>query len=235
MPRLLYSGVKLLKYRIEWTYQTKRKLQTVVSTEFLSLNETIMFAEDFLQTGRVKQLYFSSEDGQSWTLKELKRLKDIVKDEPHDVVAFFDGGYQKDSKLAGFGAVIYFTQDGNRYRLRMNEKAAELTSNNEAEYAAFLYLVNVLEEYGICKQKILFKGDSQVVLNQLAGEWPCYEEEFTIWLDRIEKKLKMLHIIPEYEAISRKDNNEADKLATQAMNGIVIKSKITIEEVDENE
>lgn len=223
----------LLNYRIEWTYQTKKKSQTIVSTEFLSLNDTIVFAEDFMQTGRVKQLNISSEDGQTWTLKELKRLKEIVKDEPHDVIAYFDGGYQKERKLAGFGAVIYYTQGGNRYRLRMNEKVEELTSNNEAEYAAFMYLVNVLEEYKIHKQKILFKGDSQVVLNQLAGEWPCYEEEFTIWLDRIEDKLQKLHIIPEYEQISRKDNNEADKLATQAMNGIDIRSKMIMGEEDE--
>jgi ribonuclease HI len=228
--------VKDLKYRIEWTYQTKKKLQTMLLTEYLSLKETILYAEDFLQTGRVKQLNFTSEDGQSWTLKELKRLKDVVKDEPHDVVAFFDGGYQKDTKQAGFGAVIYYTQSSKRYRIRMNEKVAELTSNNEAEYAAFLYLVNVLEEYGITKQKIVFKGDSQVVLNQLSGEWPCYEEEFTIWLDRIENKLKKLLIRPEYEAISRKNNHEADKLATQALNGIEIRSKMTInEEVDDDE
>jgi ribonuclease HI len=228
--------VNPLKYRIEWTYQTKKKFQAPVSTEYLSLNETILLAEDFIQTGRVKQLYFSSEDGQTWTLKELKRLKDIVKDEPHDVIAYFDGGYQKNTKLAGFGAVVYYTQSGNRYRIRMNEKVMELSSNNEAEYAAFYYLVNILEEYGITKQKIVFKGDSQVVLNQLSGEWPCYEEEFTIWLDRIENKIKSLHILPEYEAVSRKENSEADKLATQAMSGIEIRSKLILdEEVEENE
>ncbi|WP_366945191.1 reverse transcriptase-like protein [uncultured Metabacillus sp.] len=228
--------MKPLKYKIDWTYQTKRKLQAILSTDYLPLDETIVFAEDFLQTGRVKQLTFISEDGQTWTLKELKRLKDIVKDEPHDIVAYFDGGYHKQSKLAGFGAVIYYTQNGSRYRIRLNERAEELTSNNEAEYAAFYYLVNALEENGMIRQKIVFKGDSQVVLKQLAGEWPCYEEEFTIWLDRIEDKLKKLHIMPEYEAVSRKENSEADRLATQAMSGTQINSKMIInEEVGENE
>lgn len=225
-----------MKYSIEWAYQTKKKLQTTILTDLLSLDETIMLAEDFMLTGRVKQLNFRSEDGQSWTLKELKRLKDIVKDEPHNVVAYFDGGYQKDIKLAGFGAVIYYTQGGNDYRIRMNEKVSGLASNNEAEYAAFFYLVNVLEEYGINKQKVVFKGDSQVVMNQLAGEWPCYEEEFINWLDRIEAKLKKLRITPEYEMIARKENNEADKLATQALNGIEIRSKLNLNgEVENNE
>ncbi|WP_373995103.1 reverse transcriptase-like protein [Metabacillus litoralis] len=228
--------MNLLNYRIEWTYQTKRKLETTITTEYHSLNESIIFAEDFLQTGRVKNLSFFSEDGQSWTLKELKKLKEIVKDEPHDVVAFFDGGFHKSTKLAGFGAVVYYTQNGNRYRIRMNEKAEEMESNNEAEYAAFHYLVDVLEENGITKQKVLFKGDSQVVLNQLSGEWPCYEEEFNIWLDRIEGKLKKLKITASYEPVSRKENTEADKLATQAMEGIEIRSKMIInEDVEEHE
>ncbi|WP_175639587.1 ribonuclease H family protein [Metabacillus schmidteae] len=219
-----------MNYRIEWTYQTKKKLQTELTSDFLSLNEIIMITEDILQTGRVKEISFTSEDGQSWTLKELKKLKDIVKDEPHDVVAYFDGGYHKNTKLAGFGAVIYFTQNGNRHRIRMNERADEIESNNEAEYAAFAYLVKVLEEYGITRQKVLFKGDSQVVLNQLSGEWPCYEPEFNVWLDRIEDKLKKLKITPQYEAVSRKENTEADKLATQALEGIEINSKMTMDE-----
>lgn len=219
-----------MKYRIEWIYQTKKKLQTGLVSDFLSLNEAIMISEDMLQTGRVKEITYTSEDGQTWNLKELKKLKDIVKDEPHNVVAYFDGGFHKNTKLAGFGAVIYFTQSGNRHRIRMNEKANEIVSNNEAEYAAFAYLVKVLEEYGISRQKVLFKGDSQVVLNQLSGEWPCYEPEFNVWLDRIEAKLNQLRITPEYEPVSRKENTEADKLATQALEGIEIKSKMTIDE-----
>ncbi|WP_226666774.1 reverse transcriptase-like protein [Metabacillus litoralis] len=225
-----------MKYRIEWTYITKKKLETNLVSEYLSLNEAIMLAEDFIQTGRVKNLQYISEDSQTWNLKELKKLRDIVKDEPHDVVAFFDGGFQKSTSLAGFGAVIYYTQSGKRYRIRMNEKVEGLSSNNEAEYAAFAFLVNVLEENGISKQKIHFLGDSQVVLNQLSGEWPCYEEEFNVWLDKIENNLKKLKIIPNYESISRKENTEADKLATQAMEGIDISSKLIIdEEVEENE
>ncbi len=226
----------MLKYSIEWSYQTKKKVQTALTSDYLSLNETILIAEDMLQTGRVKELSFTSEDGQSWNLKELKKLRDIVKDEPHNVVAYFDGGFHKNTKLAGFGAVVYYTQNGNRHRIRMNERANEIESNNEAEYAAFAYLVDILEEFGITRQEVLFKGDSQVVLNQLSGEWPCYEPEFNLWLDRIENKLKKLRITPKYEAISRKENTEADRLATQALEGIDINSKMTMnEDVEENE
>ncbi|MDQ0228832.1 reverse transcriptase-like protein [Metabacillus malikii] len=225
-----------MKYRMEWTYQTKKKKQTVLSTEYLPIEDVITFADDFIQTGRVKNLEILSEDDVTWTLKEIKKLNEIVKDEPHEIYAYFDGGYHKATKLAGFGAVIYYTQSNKKYRIRVNASVDGITSNNEAEYAACLFLVNLFEEYGISKQSVTIKGDSQVVLNQLAGEWPCYEEEFTVWLDRIEATLKSCQLKPVYEHITRKENHEADKLATQALNGIEIKSKLLVsEELNENE
>ena len=65
-------------------------------------------------------------------------------------------------------------------------------------------------------------GDSQVVINQLNGEWPALEKELASWADKIDAKLEQLHIQAEYQLVSRKDNSEADRLATQALNGIDI-------------
>ncbi|MFC0271681.1 reverse transcriptase-like protein [Metabacillus herbersteinensis] len=221
---------------IEWTYQTKRKHKTILSSQFLSLAEVILFAEDFEKTGRVNELNFSSEDGQLWTLKELKKLQTIIVHEPYDVVAYFDGGFQKETLISGLGVVIYYTLNNKRMRVRLNEKVQELTSNNEAEYAAFSFMISQFEELGISRQSVTFKGDSQVVLNQLSGEWPCYEEVFLSWLDKIEKKIKVLKITPKYQPISRKLNEEADKLASQAINDIRIRSQIQVdEEVDSDE
>ena len=45
------------------------------------------------------------------------------------------------------------------------------------------------------------------------------------WLDRIEEKIKSLGIVPKYTAISRNDNKEADKLASQALEGKEIFAK----------
>lgn len=65
-------------------------------------------------------------------------------------------------------------------------------------------------------------GDSQVVINQLNGEWPALEKELASWADKIDAKLEQFNIQPEYQLVSRKDNAEADRLATQALNGIDI-------------
>jgi ribonuclease HI len=52
----------------------------------------------------------------------------------------------------------------------------------------------------------------------------CLEEELSKWADRIERKLRQLGINPEYELISRKENREADKLASPALKEIEITS-----------
>lgn len=156
-----------------------------------------------------------------------------VKEEPSDVTAYFDGGFDKQTKECGLGAVIYYTLGDHKLRMRMNEKVAEIDSNNEAEYAAFSFLVSALEELGITRQTVTFKGDSQVVLNQLSGEWPCYEEKFSRWLDKIEKQLSKLKIRPNYVPVSRKQNSEADQLATQAIKNIKIRSNLELSKEDE--
>ncbi len=72
---------------------------------------------------------------------------------------------------------------------------------------------------------VTFRGDSQVVLNQLGGEWPVFEERENRWIDRIEAKLAELGLKPHYESIGRAENKEADMLATQALKGEIIFSR----------
>ena len=74
--------------------------------------------------------------GQSWNLKEMKKLVVEVEEDPHDVMVYFDGGFNLDTYQAGLGVVIYFRQGKKKYRLRANELIDEMETNNEAEYAA---------------------------------------------------------------------------------------------------
>ena len=158
----------------------------------------------------------------------MTKLLTTVEDEPQNVTVFFDGGFHKNEVLSGLGVAIYFEQNKKKWRIRKNALLEQLDSNNEAEYAAFYEALKQLEELGVHHQSCVFKGDSLVVLNQLSGEWPCYEQPLNRWIDRIEAKLKKLGLRPVYEPIGRKDNQEADGLATQALNGEKIFSKIEL-------
>ncbi|KXG10709.1 hypothetical protein AT864_01300 [Anoxybacillus sp. P3H1B] len=213
---------------IQWTYITPKKQEIILTSELLEAEKALWMAEDFEKTGRVKDLVFIDRQNTSWTKKELVKLLQEVESEPHDIIAYFDGGFDNETSEAGIGAVIYYHQNHQPYRFRMNRRLYELKSNNEAEYAAFWSVVQTLEEMGVHHLPVVFRGDSHVVLNQLSGAWPCFEKDYSAWLDRIEAKLKELGIHPIYEPISRKQNKEADQLACQALEGKIIESTIEL-------
>lgn len=217
-----------MKVWMEWSYKTPKNSEVLLTSEVIPANEALMLSDDFERTGRVKELFFYDEQHTKWSKKELTKLLKEIETEPHDIIAYFDGGFDVDTNTAGLGVAIYYTQNNRQYRVRVNEVFNELESNNEAEYAAFWLMLRTLEELEVKNTPVTFKGDSHVVLKQLSGEWPCFEETLNKWLDRIEDKIGKLGIHPTYDPIGRKQNSETDKLASQALQGTMVSSKIEI-------
>jgi ribonuclease HI len=221
-----------MNIRIEWTYRTPKGTETVFQSEEMPAAQALLLAEDIERTGRIKSMVFVDRFDSSWTLKELKGYLKGIETEPHNIEVYFDGGFDVETNQSGLGCVIYYEQNGKSYRLRQNAPSSELLSNNEAEYAALYLSVQELEGLDVRHMPVRFKGDSKVVINQMGGEWPALEKDLSRWADRIDDKLKKLGIQPEYELVPRKRNAEADRLATQALNGIEITGtmELTIEE-----
>ncbi|MFJ7369209.1 ribonuclease H family protein [Lysinibacillus sp. NPDC098008] len=209
---------------IEWTYKTPKGATTVLRSEEMPAAQALLLAEDMEKTERVKLLHCIDRQATSWSLKELKAYLKEIDSEPHDITVYFDGGFDRGTRQAGLGCAIYYEQNGKSYRLRKNAFSLELQSNNEAEYAALYLGLVELELLNVHHLPVRFIGDSQVVINQLSGEWPALEKELASWADKIDAKLAQLAIQPTYQLIARKNNNEADRLATQALNGIDITS-----------
>jgi ribonuclease HI len=217
-----------MKYRLEWNFKLNGNEKVLFTSDWVSGEIAIQTGEELEKSGKAIEINFHDEMGTTWTLKEMKKLTAEIEEDPHEITIYFDGGFQKETKRAGLGAVIYFRQGKKKYRIRANEHFEEIENNNEAEYAAFYYTLNILEDLGVHHLPCEFKGDSQTVLKQLNGEWPCYEENLNRWLDRIEEKIKSLGIQTKYTSISRNENKEADKLATQALEGKEIFAKTQI-------
>jgi ribonuclease HI len=217
-----------MKYKLEWNYKLKGNEKIQFTSDYVTADLAIKAGEELEKSGKAIDLYFYDENGTSWILKEMIKLMAEIEEDPHDITIYFDGGFHKDTNQAGLGAVVFFNQGKKKYRIRANQLFDEMETNNEAEYAAFYYALTILEDLGVQNLSCEFKGDSQVVLKQLEGEWPCYEDVLNAWLDRIEAKIKELRITPKYTAIPRKDNKEADKLATQALEGKEIFAKSQI-------
>ncbi|MFJ5768993.1 ribonuclease H family protein [Psychrobacillus sp. NPDC093180] len=207
---------------IECIYRTPKGVETTFRSEEMPATQALLVAEDLEKIGRAKNVIFIDRFDSSWTIKELKGYLKGIETEPHNVTVYFDGGFDRATSSSGLGCVIYYEQSGKSYRLRRNSFATELVSNNEAEYAAFYLSLQELEILGVHHLPVRFIGDSQVVINHLSEEWPVIEKDLSSWADRIEAKMKDLGIQPEYELVPRKANAEADRLATQALNGIEI-------------
>lgn len=211
-----------MQIRIEAIYKTKKGMQTKLETEYMSLAEGLIIAEDMEKTGRIHQLMFIDTEDIAWSKKELHKLTEEVKEEPHDITVYFDGGFDQATKKSGLGAVIYYKQNNRNYRMRKNALVEQLVSNNEAEYAALHLSMQELEALGVSRLPVTFIGDSQVVVNQLNDEWPCFEPELNKWMDRVEEIADRMRIKPTYQLIPRTKNKEADQLADQALKGIDI-------------
>lgn len=225
---MVEERVKKVKYKLEMKYKIKGNEALFFTSDWAEGEQVVAIAEDLANSNKVTDITFYDERGTSWTLREMKKLLEEVEEEPHDVTVYFDGGYDKAMRKAGLGAVVYYKQGKKKFRIRCNEVFDELKDNNEAEYAALYFAVNLLEEMEVHHMSCEFKGDSQVVLNQLSGEWPCYEENLNAWLDRIEEKLKKMGINGKYTPIPRNDNKEAHKLASQALEHKMINSKMQV-------
>lgn len=198
------------------------------TSEEMDSQFALKIANDLERTGRLRDLIFIDELGMEWTKKQYQKLTEEIEETPQNITIYFDGSHTPGETIAGAGIAIYYTQNNKKYRLRHNERFDYIEDNNEAEYCALLAAVKQLEQLGAKHQKIMIKGDSQVVLKQLTGEWPCYEENLNKWLDRIEQQLKDLGLQYEILAIPRKENEEAHRLATQALEGIEIDSQLEL-------
>ena len=213
-----------MKVKVKWLYKGKKTEELEFESAWATQEAMERLLTDIEKTARAKKLVIIDEMGNEWTPKEFSKLKETIEEEVHDVVVYFDGGFDRTTSTAGLGIVIYYKKSQTSYRLRANQFVDLMDTNNEAEYAALHYAVIQLEEMGVHHLPCTFRGDAQGVIRQLEGAWPCYEKKLNTWLDKIELKLEELGIKPAYEVIGRKDNKEADWLAGQALNGVDIHS-----------
>lgn len=215
-----------MNFSIEYMYKhPKSPVKIRFVSDPMSLNEALFITADLEKTGRMSEIIFIDTKGVSWTKKELLKLTEVKKEEPKNISIYFDGGYKAETGTSGQGIIIRYSQNGVNYRIKKNASLTNLESNNEAEYAALWIAAKELEELGVQYEEVSVQGDSKVVIEQLKGEWPVYEQNLQNWADKIETLFKKLQIEPVYEWVARNKNKDADQLVTQALNGKIIQAK----------
>ncbi|SDC30248.1 ribonuclease HI [Pelagirhabdus alkalitolerans] len=215
---------------IQAIYQSKNGTTVPIETDPMRVKEAIDVCEDMIETNRYKQMTLMDDHDTTMTLKELKWYAETSQLEIKNVRIYFDGSFDHKTHVAGIGFVIYYEQSGVSYRRRESAQLTELTSNNEAEYAALDLAIRRLVEWELQHDVVQVYGDSKVVINQLMDEWPVYDETLLRWADRIESRVNKRKLSLHLKAINRKDNKEADRLAQKGLEGQTIESTLQLNE-----
>jgi ribonuclease HI len=83
-------------------------------------------------------------------------------------------------------------------------------TSNQAEYIGLLYGVEQAIRFGVKHVKII--GDSELIINQVKGNYKCKNANLIIYRDRIQQLLKDFFWTHELNHVNRKLNKQADKL-----------------------
>jgi ribonuclease HI len=104
-------------------------------------------------------------------------------------------------------------RDGREYTGQAEERPAPSNSNNQAEYLALLAL---LDEYVAAggQGPLLVRGDSQLVILQMTGEWRVRHPGLLPLYERARQTVKGIPNGVRFEWVPRRLNATADRLAS---------------------
>lgn len=126
---------------------------------------------------------------------------------------FTDGACRGNPGPAGIGVVIY--QDGKM--ISQISKPIGDATNNLAEYTALIY---ALQEALLLKlSTVRVSIDSELVFYQISGDYKIKNEKLRPLFNQVQHLRKGFQNIS-FRCIPREQNQEADRLATQAIKTI---------------
>jgi ribonuclease HI len=135
------------------------------------------------------------------------------------LVVYFDGLCEpvNPGGVAAYGFVVY--RDGERLHAGRGIAGAgylgDDVTNNVAEYTALIKALEWLVEKGFSKEELLVRGDSQLVIRQLKGEYAVRSPRITPLYARVRGLLQSFRSV-KLEWVPRELNAEADTLSRVA-------------------
>ena len=130
------------------------------------------------------------------------------------ITAYFDGlCYPKNPcGVAAYGYLIYRDGEIIHRGFRAVGEGKGMT-NNVAEYEGLKAAAMWLHDNGI-EEKILIKGDSQLVMKQMKGEWQVNSATSKKYVPEIKQLFQGMDVT--FQWVPREKNEEADKLSRVA-------------------
>ena len=140
------------------------------------------------------------------------QLSALLEDSGGRAYVYFDGASRGNPGPAAVGWVIV-TDDGI---VAEGSERIDRATNNQAEYEALIRALVAAEAYGF--DELVIKGDSQLIVRQVRGEWDTNDPELR------EYRVRVRELLDRFEAwslshVPREVNERADRLANEAFEG----------------
>jgi ribonuclease HI len=135
-------------------------------------------------------------------------ISSIIKesDSQHKYIAYFDGSARPNPGEMSIGGYINSPTGRKVYSYAISLGHG---TNNVAEYSSLIHLLKESIKRGI--QRILIRGDSQLIINQVTGAWQCKDPYMSELCNEV--KVLMAKIADcQFMWEPRAKNKEADKL-----------------------
>jgi ribonuclease HI len=149
------------------------------------------------------------------------------------ITAYFDGACEpiNPGGTASYGIVVYHGKQmvWRDSKLFVPTKGREKeTSNNVAEYSGFKAILEFLLQEGFQDDEICIYGDSQLVINQMFGNWRILRGFYTPVAEECKKLLEgFKHLSGKW--IPREENSFADLLSKDCLKKAGVKLRIQSE------
>lgn len=130
---------------------------------------------------------------------------------------FTDGGSRNNPGQAAIGVSILNEAEEEVFAL---SRSIGIATNNEAEYQAFQASLEWIQEHTAEITKLDWKLDSQLVVQQLQGNWKIKELRLQQLAHSIQTVLKTLTIPFTIGYVPRAQNARADQLVNQALDAL---------------
>jgi ribonuclease HI len=132
------------------------------------------------------------------------------------VIIYTDGGARNNPGPAGAGVVIL---DGEK-KAEVKAYLGNPITNNWAEYEAVVIALGKAHEMLLRDRALDFKLDSQLVVEQLKGNWKIKEPELKKQAQKVRDLLHGFGTVT-FTYIPREENKEADRLVNEALDEAV--------------
>lgn len=131
-----------------------------------------------------------------------------------------DGGSRGNPGPAAIG-VVFFNE--KEEVIHTYKECIGKATNNEAEYKAIIKALEILSKSTWLKEnnspenEVICRLDSQLVVEQLKGNYKVKQEHLNGFVDRVKELLREFNLNISFNYVPREQNKVADKLVNEAL------------------